>query len=153
MRRDSKVSDVLHVLLHMADQSEPMTSESLARMMNSNPVVVRRTLRGLRERGLVSATKGRTGGWTLTCHLSDITLLEIYRAVGEPALFAIGTRNASSGCLIEKAVNEAMAESLTQAESLLMQRFEAITLQMLYEGFSKDLAIVRKKLSVTETNG
>ncbi len=148
MRRDSRVSDVLHVLLHMADQKEPMTSEFLARMMNTNPVVVRRTLSGLRETGLVNSSKGRSGGWTLNCDLVEVTLLDIYQAVGEPALFAVGIRNESSTCLIEKAVNKALADSLQQAESLLLRRFEAITLQLLYEGFSKDLAAAKRAVPV-----
>lgn len=144
MRKDSKVSDVLHVLLHMADHQEPLTSEHLAGMMQTNPVVVRRTLGGLRDRGLVSSSKGRAGGWKLTCNLSEITLLDVYQAVGEPTLFAIGSRNESSTCLIEKAVNEVLFDSLAQAEALLLERFGAITLQMLYGGFSRDMAAMRQ---------
>ena len=93
---------------------------------------------------MVSSTKGRTGGWTLSCDLAEMTLFDIYQAVGEPALFAMGIRNESSECLIEKAVNKTLADSLQQAESLLMERFETITLQMLYDEFSRDLAAARK---------
>jgi DNA-binding IscR family transcriptional regulator len=146
MRRDSKVSDVLHVLLHMADQGQQMTSEQLAMMMSTNPVVVRRTLRGLREQGFVSASKGRSGGWSLTCDLKDVTLLQIYRAVGEPVLFAIGPRRDSSNCLVEKAVNDAMSDSIREAETLLLERFEATTLQMLYEDFSEGMEAVRNRM-------
>ena len=42
MRRDSRLSGVLHVLLHMAEQNGPVTSEVLARAMDTNPVVIRR---------------------------------------------------------------------------------------------------------------
>lgn len=150
MRKNSKLSDVLHVLLHLADQSEPIPSESLAAMMSSNAVVVRRILGGLRERGLVSSSKGRTGGWTLTCDLSTITLLDVFRAVGEPALFAIGSRKESSDCLVETAVNRALDDALSRAESLLLNRFEAVTLQTLYADFSKDLETVRRSLDTTQ---
>ena len=142
MRKNSKVSDVLHVLLHMADQSQPVTSDFLAKMMQTNPVVVRRTLKGLRERGLIDSTKGRTGGWTLSCELSEITLLDIYQAVGNPTIFAMGSRNESPGCLVEKIVNEALSDPFSEAESLLFERFEAITLQNLYECFSGESAVV-----------
>ncbi|MEM7078817.1 MAG: Rrf2 family transcriptional regulator [Pseudomonadota bacterium] len=147
MRRDSRISDVLHVLLHMADHSEPLTSSFLAQMMRTHPVVVRRTLGGLREQGLVRSTKGRTGGWTLTSNLSDITLLDIYRAVGHPALFAIGPRNQSSQCLVEQAVNDALASAIDEAEQTLLQQFEQISLQTLYERFSRDMKAVRASLS------
>ncbi|MGO8470311.1 hypothetical protein AB9F45_39265, partial [Rhizobium leguminosarum] len=33
---------------------------------------------------------GHGGGWTLVRPLSDITLLDVYNAIGEPHLFAIG---------------------------------------------------------------
>ena len=50
MKRDSRLSGVLHVLLHMAEQGGPATSESLAKAMGTNPVVIRRIMAGLREK-------------------------------------------------------------------------------------------------------
>ena len=40
MRRDSRLSGVLHVLLHMAEQDGPVTSEVLARAMATNPTPI-----------------------------------------------------------------------------------------------------------------
>lgn len=55
------MSGVLHVLLHMAEADGPITSERLAMMMGTNPVVVRRTMAGLRDLGLVASGKGHGG--------------------------------------------------------------------------------------------
>ena len=55
MKRDSRLSGVLHVLLHMAEQEGPVTSEVLAKAMCTNPVVIRRILSGLREQGYVAS--------------------------------------------------------------------------------------------------
>ena len=153
MKKSSKLSDVLHVLLHMADQSEPMTSDALAAMMRSNPVVVRRTLGGLRDKGLVSSSKGRAGGWTLTCDLSRTTLLDVYRAVGKPALFAFGSRNQASGCLIEKAVHKTLVSSLLKAEALLLENFKGTTLLTLYADFSAGMRKVRKSRGAARAHG
>ena len=49
MRCDGRLSGVLHVLLHMAEQHGPLTSEVLAKAMDTNPVVIRRIMAGLRE--------------------------------------------------------------------------------------------------------
>ena len=57
MRHDSRLSGVLHVLLHMLEAGEPITSERLAEMMSTNPVVVRRIMAGLREAGFVHSEK------------------------------------------------------------------------------------------------
>ena len=53
MRQDARLSGALHALLHMAEQGRPMTSEELGHCMSTNPVVVRRTMAGLREAGFV----------------------------------------------------------------------------------------------------
>ena len=65
MNRDSRLSVALHVLLHMSEMRSAVTSEALGSMMNTNPVVIRRTLGGLRDAGVVAAEKGHGGGWTL----------------------------------------------------------------------------------------
>ena len=47
MIHDTRLSGVLHVLLHMAEHDGPVTSETLARAMSTNPVVIRRIMAGL----------------------------------------------------------------------------------------------------------
>src|SRR5688572_33129661 len=105
MKRDSRLSGVLHVLLHMAGQRGPVTSEVLAKAMDTNPVVIRRIMAGLRDRGYVRSEKGHGGGWTLAKGLSEITLRDIYTALDCPPLLALGHRTESPHCVIERAVN------------------------------------------------
>ena len=131
MRRDSRLSGVLHLLLHMAQRPEPMTSEVLARSMDTNPVVIRRILAGLRDAGHVQSEKGHGGGWTLARDLSKITLRDIYEALGSPALLAIGNRTESPGCLVEAAVNAQLSAAFDDAEALLLSRLGEITLATL----------------------
>ena len=50
MKRNGKLSGVLHVLLHMAEHREPQTSEALAKVMRTNPVVIRRVVRNRSRR-------------------------------------------------------------------------------------------------------
>ncbi|HEY0981446.1 Rrf2 family transcriptional regulator [Schlesneria sp.] len=135
MKRDGKLSGVLHVLLHMAEQQGPVTSEDLARMMATNPVVVRRVMAGLRQRGYVQSEKGHGGGWTLACDLTKVTLGDIYVALGSPTLLAVGIRSSSPECLVEQAVNAALGQAFNDAEELLLARFGEVTLAEL----SKDI--------------
>ncbi|MFT4028031.1 MAG: Rrf2 family transcriptional regulator [Novosphingobium sp.] len=139
MRRDSRLSSVLHVLLHMAEHDGPATSEMLAKAMMTNPVVVRRVMAGLRDRGYVRSEKGHGGGWTLTCDLSTLTLRDVYEALGEPSLLAIGNRTEAPGCLVEQAVNAALGSAFDEAEALLLSRFGAVTLAELSADFHKRL--------------
>ena len=122
---------MLHVLLHMAEQGGALTSEMLAKPLGTNPVVIRRIMAGLRDRGYVQSEKGHGGGWTLSCDLSKVTLRDIYTALGSPSVLAIGNRTETTGCLIEQAVNAAMGPALQDAEALLLARFGEVTLAML----------------------
>ena len=131
MKRDSRLSGVLHVLLRMADAPEPMTSEVLADAMSTNPVVVRRLLADLRKEGYVRSEKGHGGGWTLACDLSKVTLADIHEALGRPPLLALGHRTESPGCAVEAAVNATLGASFDAAEALLLARLGDVTLAML----------------------
>ena len=131
MRRDSRLSGVLHVLLHMARHEGPATSEVLAQAMETNPVVIRRIMAGLREHGYVRSEKGHGGGWTLACDLAKVTLRDIYTALGCPSLLAIGNRTESPGCLVEQAVNAALDPTFRAAEDLLLAQLGEVTLAQL----------------------
>ncbi|HTG39372.1 Rrf2 family transcriptional regulator [Sphingomonas sp.] len=135
MRRDSRLSGVLHVLLHMAEQAGPQTSETLARAMNTNPVVIRRIMAGLRDQGFVRSEKGHGGGWTIAVDLATITLRDIYDALGAPEILAMGNRTDAPGCLVEQAVNAALGQAFDDAEALLLRRFGEITLAQLSADF------------------
>ncbi|WP_431510931.1 Rrf2 family transcriptional regulator [Variovorax sp. DAIF25] len=137
MKRGSKLSAILHVLLHMAEMDEPATSESLAQAMHTNPVVVRRLMAGLRQAGFVSSAKGHGGGWVLSCPLSKVTLADIHAAVGAPALLAFGNRTESPGCIVEQAVNTALDGACREAEALLLARLGRITLADLSKDFHR----------------
>lgn len=137
MRQDSKLSTVLHALLHMAEANSPVTSETLALCMGTNPVVVRRTMGSLRDAGLVMAERGHGGGWRIVADLSKITLRQLHEALGEPALFAMGNRTEHPDCLVEQVVNAALDSAFDDAEALLMQRFESVTLAELAEDFAQ----------------
>ena len=128
MIHDTRLSGVLHVLLHMAEHDGPVTSETLARAMSTNPVVIRRIMAGLKAHGYVRSEKGHGGGWTLGRELSAITLADIYGALGSPSLLAIGNRSENPACLVEQAVNDALSDAFAAAEALLLERFRSLTL-------------------------
>lgn len=136
MKRDSKLSSVLHVLLHLAHSDRPMTSEQMAGMLDTNPVLVRRVLAGLRERGYISSERGHGGGWTVTCDLATVTLRDVYDAVGAPTVFAMGNRNEHSACLVEQVVNASLADAFQEAEALLVKRLGDVTLADLSRDFN-----------------
>lgn len=149
MKRNSRLSNVLHALLHMHEHEarlgQPMTSEQLAACLSTNPVVVRRTMAGLREQGLVTSEKGHGGGWRLARGLDGVTLGQVNAALGEPGLLPEGPSVEADGCLVEAAVNDALSDTYAAARALLLARLDQITLQDLADEFSRRLAAHPKR--------
>lgn len=131
MRKDSRLSRVLHILVHLEAINRPVTSERMAEMLSTNPVVVRRTMALLRKAGYVTSAKGHNGGWQLAKPLANITLLDVHLALGESSVFTIGLTDEHNHCVIEQAVNNALRDVMNEAEALMLQRFGQITLDKL----------------------
>ena len=137
MRNDTRLSRMLHVLIHMARNDQPSTSDTLAQMLGTNPVVVRRTMALLKEKGYVRSEKGHRGGWTLAKPLGDMTLLDIHNALGSSSLFAIGLSTDHPQCLVEQAVNAALTDAFDAAQALLINRLGSVTLEQLADDFER----------------
>ena len=144
MRQDSRLSRMLHVLIHMDRHEGALTSEAIAEMLNTNPVVIRRTMAGLREAGHVRSEKGHGGGWRLARPLDGITLLDIHRALGEPGIFAIGPTADEPSCLVEQAVNAALDGALREAEEVLVRHLGQVTLADLAADFDRRMKALGK---------
>ncbi|WJE08212.1 MULTISPECIES: Rrf2 family transcriptional regulator [unclassified Pseudoalteromonas] len=108
-----------------------ITSEELGLVLGANPVVVRRIMALLKRVGYVNSEKGHHGGWRLSTELSEITLFDIYNLLGEKTLFTIALSDEYQNCLIEKAVNTALADSMQEAEKVLFERFREVDIESL----------------------
>ncbi|QDH74584.1 Rrf2 family transcriptional regulator [Brevundimonas sp. M20] len=139
MPADTRLSRMLHVLIHMDHIGAPVTSEAISKMISTNPVVVRRTMAGLKAAGYVTSDKGHGGGWALARSLDEVTLRDIHDALGSPKLFAIGLADDNPRCLVEKAVNAAMDEAMFEAERRLLDRFGEVTIGSL----AREVAVAR----------
>ncbi|WP_108502644.1 RrF2 family transcriptional regulator [Paracoccus indicus] len=131
MRPDTRLSRLLHVLLHMAQTDTPMTSQQIAGMLGSNAAVVRRIMAGLRDGGYVEAERGHGGGWRISRCTDEITVLDVYRSLGSPDLFAFGFSNPRPLCLIEQSVNATIAGSIETATAAILEQFRTLRLSQI----------------------
>jgi Rrf2 family protein len=128
VKRNSRFSVALHALIQMAERrGAPATSEQLAACLLTNPVVVRRTMAGLRAAGLVGSTPGHGGGWILRRDPEATTLREVYQALDE-SMLAGASQVESPGCLVEQAISGLMHQVREEAEALLVRRLGEKTL-------------------------
>ena len=139
MRSDNRLSLALHVLLHMTELDGPATSEQLGPRLGVNPVVLRRTLAGLRDAGIVTSVKGHGGGWSVARDLSKVTLRDVHAAIGTTALFGIGHRDEDTGCPIERAVNRAITGALDAATETFESSLHGVAVADLIEGGRRKL--------------
>jgi Rrf2 family protein len=149
MPRDSRMSRMLHVLIHMDRHVQQPTSQKISEMLGTNPVVVRRMMSGLRDQGIVVAERGRTGGWQLTKELSSISLLDVYKALEKPALFNVGPSSENPQCYVEQAVDARMDQTLTEAEQLVMRQFAEVSIADIAHDFDERM---REKSSADITS-
>ncbi|MBD3844841.1 Rrf2 family transcriptional regulator [Bosea sp. SSUT16] len=128
MKTDGRLARMLHVLVHMGLLGGKETSERIAQMLNTNPVVVRRTLGALRDAGIVESEGGRGGGWKLIRTLDEITVLAVQRALNEGPVLAAPVSRDHPSCPVERASNSVLEAAHAAAETVLLKKYAATTL-------------------------
>ena len=140
MKRDSKLSVALHILTHLAIVGDrPIISDVMAAHLGTNPVVVRRSLAGLREAGIVTSIKGHGGGWTLARPATSISLGEVYAVLGERAELLPRAEPDPDGCKVDAVVRSALDGFYEEANALFRRRLDAITLADLTDDLTSRL--------------
>lgn len=106
------------------------TSDYIAGSVNTNPVVIRRILGMLSKAGIVQVRPG-VAGTKLVRLPSELTLLDIYRAVEvveEDALFSIHEKP-NPNCPVGKHIQESIEPVFSAAQTAMEQTLAKVTLQ------------------------
>jgi Rrf2 family protein len=98
---NSRFAVAVHILT-LLEQSggEPVTSEYVAGSVNTNPSLIRRLLSALAKAGLTASQLGAGGGALLARPASEITLLDVYRAVDDGELFGMHREVPNPNCSV-----------------------------------------------------
>lgn len=123
MPQDTRLARLLHVLLHMHLHGGSTTSETIAQMLGTNPVVVRRTMAGLRDAGHVVSTGGRGGGWSLAPGFDRLSVADVYRAMEPARPFAFGPATDNPACPVEGVANRFLTSAMEHAQEALLAQF------------------------------
>ncbi|HEY7782393.1 MAG TPA: Rrf2 family transcriptional regulator [Ktedonobacterales bacterium] len=129
MSTNSRFTIAIHVLTLLArSRAEPVTSEYIAASVNTNPVVIRRALAGLRAARLVSSQGGNGGGWRLAGDPEDLTLRAVYRAVAkDEALFGLHSRPPNPNCPVGRHIQDALASPFAAASRAMEDELDHTT--------------------------
>jgi Rrf2 family protein len=131
---NSRLTVAVHALTWLAlahrRGRERLTSDEVAASINTNPVVVRRSLGDLRRAGLVAVSHGTGAGWRLARPPDSITLLEVYDAVSgssEP-VFALHHREPNLECPVGRGIRPVLASVYTRAVGALRRELSTTSI-------------------------
>jgi DNA-binding IscR family transcriptional regulator len=129
VRIANRFSIAVHILsLLGALRDAEHTSEWMAGSIGVNPVVVRNVTGMLRRAGLVRTQQGVAGTW-LARPLSEVTLLDVYRAVeNEASLFSVHPRP-NPKCPVGARIEGTLREVFAEAENAMHTKLSGITLE------------------------
>ena len=129
MNTSSRFAVAIHILTLLTQNSdEPVTSEYIAGSVNTNPVVIRRTLGALRAARLVSSQGGNGGGWRLAGDPAAITLRDVYRTVEDEALFPLHHRPPNPHCPVGRHIQYALRGHFAAAAGAMEQELARTTI-------------------------
>ena len=124
-----------------------VSSEFLAGSIGVNPVIVRTVISQLREAGIVRTQRGSSGA-ELIRRLDEITLYDIYRAVGSvdnaEGLFHFHEQP-NPECPVGRNIHRVLDRRLVEAQSAMEEKLKATTLA--------DIAKDTKRAVNSEANG
>jgi Rrf2 family protein len=96
-----------------------LTSEQVAASVNTNPVIIRRSLGDLRRAGLVTVRHGAGAGWSLARVPEQITLLDVYDAVERDPLFGMHHTEPNLECPVGRGIRPALGHVYGRVEQAL----------------------------------
>lgn len=128
MPASSRFAIAVHVLTLMAQAGdEPVKSDFVAESVNTNPVVIRRILCSLQRAQMVRSQTGAAGGSRLARAASEITLLEVYRAVEEGRLLSLHRKRPNPRCPVGMNIEGVLDRLLSEAEAAFEGVLSGIT--------------------------
>ena len=119
MASNSRVTIAAHALawLELARQRgrPSLTSDEIAASVNTNPVILRRSLGDLRRAGLVTARRGTGAGFALARPADDISMHDVWTAVGGPPLLALHHSEPNLECPVGHGIRPVLTEVYDEA--------------------------------------
>lgn len=143
MAANSRFAIAVHVLTLMAwADDEPLKSELVACSVNTNPVVIRRILCALAKAGLVVSQTGAAGGSRLMRKPSQITLLDIYRAVDAGNVFSLHRQPPNDECPVGVNIEAVLENILAEVDQSMERVFSKITIEKVLQAVEPRSSVV-----------
>ncbi|BCJ47780.1 Rrf2 family transcriptional regulator [Actinoplanes ianthinogenes] len=87
-----------------------LTSDEVAASVNTNPVILRRSLGDLRRAGLVKARRGTGAGFALARPAEEITMYDVWAAVDSEPLLALHHSEPNLECPVGRGIRPVLTD-------------------------------------------
>lgn len=129
MTGNSRFAVSVHILAYLAFRKDvAVPSAEIASSVDTNPVVIRRLLAGLVKAGIVVAHKGASGGFTLASPATNISLLNIYRAVEPHPTHGMSRFAPNHRCPVGARIEQILGNVFTKAQAAMEAELGRVTL-------------------------
>lgn len=115
MQASAKYTKAIQICTYLSYYKELISSSRLAESLSTNPVVVRRLIKDLREAEIVKSISGTQGGFQLNRDAGDISLWDIYLIMREEEFFQRPKVNPE--CQISSNLKALVYDTFTEAEA------------------------------------
>lgn len=130
MQISSRFTMAIHMFACIDTFSDTkMTSDFMAGSIGTNPVIIRKLLQQLKAAGLIEVLRG-AGGVKITRPLSEITFLDIYKAVEctpDEQLFHFH-ENPNQNCPVGKNIHKVLDSRLGEVQKAMEDKLAEMTL-------------------------
>lgn len=125
MAANSRLTIAVHALAWLALAGRRghsvLTSDQVAASISTNTVVVRRSLGDLHRAGLVEVRQGTGAGYRLARPPEQITLLDVFNAVSDQAIFALHHREPNLDCPVGFGIRPALMPVYDRVEAAVRE--------------------------------
>jgi len=139
MAVNTQFSIAVHIMAGLAygGCAKNMTSANLAASVNTSPSFVRRILAKLSKASLIETSTGKAGSCWLARDAKTVSLLDIYRAVDAPKVFAIHEYSEMKGCAVSCHIKQALERALAKTQKAMEASLADITLAQIVSDVKK----------------
>lgn len=140
MKISSRFTVAVHILsLVKIESNQTLTSAYIAGSVNTNSVVIRRLISKLKQVDLIETHQG-SGGIQLLKPLSDITLLDVYKAVevvDEGELFQMH-EDTNINCVVGANIQSVLEIVLLRAQDAMETVLKNVTMEDIVSGILQE---------------
>ena len=126
---DIRFSSAIHILIMIAGAGQPLTSETIANSVGSNPSYIRKVTGLMKKWGILDSHRG-IHGFSLLIPPEKLSLYAVYQAISESDEIHVFDlhQNPNDECIVGRHIRPVLMETFREVEEKAEQQLRQTTL-------------------------